>query len=697
MDVASSLQKVIFAVAESQSLDAVLQMIVRGLGERPEVALARIWLTAPGDICATCHMRSICPDQSSCLHLMASAGNPFIGTGSAEANGDAWSRTDGHFRRMPLNAPLKIGYAGGTGQSVLIHIQEGQEKQPWIARPDWVREQKIRTIAAQPLIFNKQILGVLGVFSRNQISEPEFTWLRAFADQVAVAITTARNADQLRALLDISNALITHRSWDSLLHAVSGALQRAVAVDGCGLSLYLPDQDVFRLMAVEAVPSSDYFVPGRELRRAENSVGWVFEHQQPLVHRDLEQEQQYANERRLAAEGMRSYCAVPLIVSSNCIGVLTVVSRKAGQYSAAHVDFLREIANQVALAVENLKAYQEITALKDRLAKENVYLVEEVRTDHNFGEIVGENAALRRVLKEVETVAPTDSTVLICGETGTGKELVARALHDLSPRRDRTFVKLNCAAIPTGLLESELFGHEKGAFTGAITQKIGRFELAHHGTLFLDEVGDIPPELQPKLLRALQEHEFERLGSARTIQVDVRVVAATNRDLADMVADGRFRSDLYYRLNVFPVVLPPLRERRDDIPVLVRHFTQRFAQRMGRRIETIPAEVMDALVRYPWPGNIREMQNVIERAVILSRGPELKLPLSELKQQTIGPSADFPSSLSTLEEAEREHILRVLGETNWILGGPAGAALKLGMKRTTLQSKMRKLGIARPQ
>jgi formate hydrogenlyase transcriptional activator len=696
MDVAS-LQKVIFAVAESQSVDAVLQMIVRGLAERTEVALARIWLTAPGDICTTCHMRNICPDQSSCLHLMASAGNPFIEAGSGQMHSDAWSRTDGHFRRMPLNAPLKIGYAGGTGESVLIHIQEGQEKQPWIARPDWVREQKIRSIAAQPLIFNKQILGVLGVFSRNPISEPEFTWLRAFAGQVAVAITTARNADQLRALLDISNALITHRSWDSLLHAVSEALQRAVSVDGCAFSLYLPDQDVFRLMAVEAVPSSDYFVTGRELKRAESNVGWVFEHRQPLVYRDLEQELQYANERRLVAEGMRSYCAVPLIVSSNCIGVLSVVSRKAGQYSTAHVNFLREIANQVALAVENMKAYHEITELKDRLAKENLYLEEEVRTGHNFGEIVGESAALRRALNEVETVAPTSSTVLICGETGTGKELVARALHDLSPRRDRTFVKLNCAAIPTGLLESELFGHEKGAFTGAITQKIGRFELAHQGTLFLDEVGDIPLELQPKLFRALQEQEFERLGSSRTLRVDVRLVAATNRDLAQMVADGGFRSDLYYRLNVFPLVLPSLRERRDDIPMLARHFTQRFARRMGRRIEIIPTAVMEALVHYAWPGNIREMQNVIERAVILSRGPALEIPLSELKQQPKAATADFPSRLSTLEEAEREHILRVLGETNWILGGPEGAAFKLGMKRTTLQSKMRKLGIARPQ
>ena len=366
-------------------------------------------------------------------------------------------------------------------------------------------------------------------------------------------------------------------------------------------------------------------------------------------------------------------------------------------FSPEEIELLGEVAKQIAIAVENAQAYREITELKDRLAKEKLYLEEEIRTEHNFEEIVGESAALRRVLKEVETVAPTDSTVLIRGETGTGKELIARALHELSPRRERTFVKINCAAIPTGLLESELFGHEKGAFTGAITQKIGRFELAHQGTLFLDEVGDIPPELQPKLLRVLQEQEFERLGSTRTIRVDVRLVAATNRDLAQMVADGQFRSDLYYRLNVFPVVLPPLRERRDDIPRLVRHFAQKFARRMGRRIETIPAEAMDALVRYPWPGNIRELENVIERAVILSRGPELKIPLSEFKQQTKAASADLSSSLSTLEEAEREHILRVLGETHWILGGPAGAAFKLGMKRTTLQSKMRRLGIARPQ
>jgi formate hydrogenlyase transcriptional activator len=347
------------------------------------------------------------------------------------------------------------------------------------------------------------------------------------------------------------------------------------------------------------------------------------------------------------------------------------------------------------VSVENALAFQEIEALRDQLSKANAYLEEEVRTEHNFGEIIGDSAALRRVLQEVETVAPTGSTVLIRGETGTGKELIARAVHDLSPRQGRTFVKLNCAAIPTGLLESELFGHEKGAFTGAIVQKIGRFELAHQGTLFLDEVGDIPQELQPKLLRVLQEQEFERLGSIRTIKVDVRLVAATNRDLARMVADDRFRSDLYYRLNVFPIALPPLRERREDIPRLVGHFTQRFARRMGRRIEAIPAAIMDALVSYPWPGNVRELQYVIERAVILSRGPALQVPLGDL-QSAVTRAPEPTAAAVTLAEAEREHILGALRETGWVVAGPKGAAARLGMKRSTLQEKMRKRGISRP-
>jgi formate hydrogenlyase transcriptional activator len=354
------------------------------------------------------------------------------------------------------------------------------------------------------------------------------------------------------------------------------------------------------------------------------------------------------------------------------------------------VGFLQHVANQVAVAVENALAFQEveaafreIEALKDKLAKENAYLEEEARTQHNFGEVVGESAALRRVLQEVETVAPTGSTVLVRGETGTGKELIARALHELSPRKARTFVKLNCAAIPTGLLESELFGHEKGAFTGAVSQKAGRFELAHQGTPFLDEVGDIPLELQLKLLRVLQEQEFEHLGGTKTIKVDVRLVAATHRDLAKMVAEGRFREDLFYRLNVFPLVLPPLRERRDDIPRLVRHFTQQFARRMGRRIETIPSAVMDTLVRYPWPGNVRELQNVIERAVILSPGPSLQVPPGDLQPATTR-AAEPTAVVVTLADAEREHIVAALRETGWVVGGPKGAAARLGMKRSLL-------------
>jgi len=342
--------------------------------------------------------------------------------------------------------------------------------------------------------------------------------------------------------------------------------------------------------------------------------------------------------------------------------------------------------------VENAQAYREITELKDKLAKEKLYLEEEIRTEQNFEEIVGESSALKEVLKQVEIVASTGSTVLILGDTGTGKELLARAIHNRSERRGRTFVKMNCAAIPTGLLESELFGHEKGAFTGAIASKVGRFELAHQGTLFLDEIGDIPLELQSKLLRVLQEQEFERLGSTKTIRVDIRLVAATNRDLSAMIADKQFRGDLYYRLNVFPIVSPPLRERQEDIPLLVRYFAQKFARRMNRHIETIPTETMTALSRYHWPGNVRELENLIERAVILSQGTELHVPLAELKAA----ARDGAQPVTTLEAAEREHIVRALQVAKWVIGGPSGAAAKLGMKRTTLQSKMQKLSISRP-
>jgi len=351
------------------------------------------------------------------------------------------------------------------------------------------------------------------------------------------------------------------------------------------------------------------------------------------------------------------------------------------------------VANQVAIAVDNGLAFRQIAELKDKLAEEKLYLEDEIRSQYNFEEIIGESVVWKRALEQVETVAPTDSSVLILGETGTGKELIARAIHNLSGRRDRTFVKLNCAAIPTGLLESELFGHEKGAFTGAISQKVGRVELADHGTLFLDEVGDIPAELQPKLLRVLQEREFERLGSTRTLRVNLRLIAATNRNLAKMVADREFRSDLFYRLNVFPIQLPALRERGKDIAMLVRYFAQKHAESKGKQIERIPAESMQALERWHWPGNVRELENLIERAVILTRGTVLNVPLAELKP---GPEPTAAvDDVATLQDAEREHILKTLREARGLISGPQGAAARLGLKRTTLNSKMRKLGITR--
>jgi formate hydrogenlyase transcriptional activator len=508
--------------------------------------------------------------------------------------------------------------------------------------------------------------------------------------------------ESYRALLAVSEAIASHRDLPALFHELAGRLHQVVRFDSLALVLH---EAVSKTMRLHVLGSSEptTHIPAIVLPVEEDPAGLVWQIQQPLIVSSVAEAGRWPQFlERVRPHGLQSLCGLPLTTARRRLGALVFASRRPAVYQATDVGFLQLVANQVAVAVENALAFQEIEAafreieaLKDKLAEENAYLEEEVRTEHNFGEIVGESTALRRVLKEVETVAPTGSTVLIRGETGTGKELIGRALHDLSRRRDRTFVKLNCAAIPTGLLESELFGHERGAFTGAISQKVGRFELAHQGTLLLDEVGDIPMELQPKLLRVLQEQEFERLGGTKTIKVDVRLLAATHRDLARMVAEGRFREDLYYRLNVFPLVLPPLRERPDDIPRLVGHFTQRFARRMGRRIETIPSTVMGALVRYPWPGNIRELQNVIERAVILSPGPSLHIPPGDL-QPAPARSGALTAPSSTLADAERDHILGVLRETGWVLSGPDGAAARLGMKRTTLQSKMKKLGISRP-
>jgi formate hydrogenlyase transcriptional activator len=418
--------------------------------------------------------------------------------------------------------------------------------------------------------------------------------------------------------------------------------------------------------------------------------GYVFGTGKPWIGNASDVLQLGLKDEPAIPEGLKTGCFVPLVSRNRLLGLLGLGRREENAFSQDDIAFLTQVAIQIAISVENALDYEQISEARDRLAEQTFYLENEIRLEHNFEEIIGNSQPLKAVLDSVRIVAPADSTVLIQGETGTGKEVIARAIHNLSSRKDHAFVKVNCAAIPLGLLESELFGHEKGSFTGAIAQRTGRFELAHKGTLFLDEVGDIPLELQPKLLRVLQEQEFERLGSTRTQRVDVRLLAATNTNLSQLVAEKKFRRDLYYRLNVFPIDVPPLRDRRNDIPLLVHYFANKYARRMGKQIESIPNETMDALSRYSWPGNIRELQNLMERAALLSTGPSLRVPLAEILND---PGL---SGGNALEQAEREQILRALRESNWVVGGPRGAAARLGLKRTSLAYKMDKLGISRP-
>jgi len=575
-----------------------------------------------------------------------------------------------------------------------------------------IRERGIRSLCLLPLTTAQRRLGALGFGSRQlgAYDSVDLQFLGRVAAQVAVAVDNALNSeeaanlqsqlarerDRLRVVLDVTTAMVSSLETGELFGTISASLRPVLRHDYTSLVLCDAETGEYSLHALDFPAGHGTAVPGLPERLpspldATSPAGVAAIARKPLLVRRAEAAE-YSSPlfRRLLDAGLQSFVCIPLVSRGGVLGTLNVGSIRDDAFTQDDVDLLAQIGNEAAIAIENAMAYRQIAALKDKLAEEKLYLEDEIRTAHDFEEIVGESPAWIRVLREVETVAPTDSTVLIRGESGTGKELIARAIHHLSHRRHRTFVKINCAAIPTGLLESELFGHEKGAFTGAIAQKIGRFELAHGGTLFLDEIGDIPLELQPKLLRVLQEREFERLGGARTIHVDVRLVTATNRDLHQMVNAREFRQDLFYRVHVFPILLPPLRERPEDIPLLVRYFAQKYARRMDKRIETIPAEAMDALLRWPWPGNVRELENLIERAVILTRGAVLQVPMGELRQ-----ASELMGASSTLAAAEREHILRVLRETDWVIGGPQGAATRLGMKRTTLQSKMRKLGIVR--
>ena len=502
---------------------------------------------------------------------------------------------------------------------------------------------------------------------------------------------TDRKRAEEAVMLQLSGALLANMDARKLLEAISASMRDVVPHDAATLGLYEEATDTLLVQFLGAEEG--------ETRRGDlrlqidgSPAGDAFRKGEPIVVERMEGSS-FSKEGlvHLTSLGLRSGCWVPLIHRGEAIGTLMVASRQEGAFGARDAEMLAEVGSHVATAVSNAMAFKKIAELRDKLSQEKQYLEEEINLDNRFEDIVGESAGLRQVLKQIETVAPTDATVLIQGETGTGKELLARAIHRLSPRSERTFIKLNCAAIPAGLLESELFGHEKGAFTGAIARKMGRLELAHEGTLFLDEIGEMPLDLQPKLLRALQEREIERLGGSRPITVNVRLIAATNRDLAKMVAEKEFRSDLFYRLKVFPIFAPPLRERAGDIPVLVRHFVATHSRRMGKTITSIPDDAMRALTRWSWPGNIRELENLLERAVILTRGPVLYVPLAEL--QVPEEAEDLEGA--TLHEAEREHILRVLREAKGQIGGEDGAAARLGLKRTTLNSKMKKLGIER--
>jgi formate hydrogenlyase transcriptional activator len=575
----------------------------------------------------------------------------------------------------------------------------------WAKIMDVLKRNHVISCCWLPLTTAQHRLGALMFgFGSGGPLEPQLDFMRQIAAQVAVAVDNtlnfekaekyqrqlSRERDRLQVLLEITNVLVSELDVRELFPSITACLRRVMPSEYSSLALLEPGGALLRNYALVFEGNPEIIPQGATAALEETPAGRAVETRRPTVL-DGRELSRFASPlvKRLAGAGLKSFCCIPLITRNRVLGTLNVGSTKENAFAPADVDFLTQVASQAAIAIENAQAFQQIAQLKDQLAEEKLYLEDEIRTEQNFGEIIGDDPAFRRVLEQLATVAPTDASVLILGETGTGKELIARAIHDLSGRRERTFVKLNCAAIPMGLLESELFGHEKGAFTGAIAQKVGRFELANKGTLFLDEVGDIPLELQPKLLRALQEHEFERLGSVRTIKVDVRLVAATNRDLSQMIAAREFRSDLYYRLSVFPLSLPPLRERTGDIPTLVRYFTQKYARRMNRRVESIPSETMEALVRYAWPGNVRELENLIERAVILTRGTNLEIPLAELRAT---PDASSPV---TLEDAERDHIRRVLEQSSGVVGGPNGAAARLGMKRTTLQSKMKKLGISR--
>ena len=596
---------------------------------------------------------------------------------------------------------------------------------------------KFGSVIRVPLTTAHRRLGTLGIRSQalNAYRSEDVCFLQLLSRGVALVIDDALNLGKsqaarlelerqnvrLKLLLDLTSRITSNLDLTELLRTISGNVRQVMECDLVAISLLDSESGKIRIYALD-FPRSKGLIQQERLFSLSKLDARATETLKPVIVNQFNPADFDPDISEIViGEGLKTLCIVPLVNRQRALGILGLARRKENPFSEDDGEFLTEVAGQIAIAIENALAYREISELKDKLAQEKIYLEEEIRSELNFEQIIGSSPALRHVLELVETVAPSDSTVLLLGETGTGKELIARAIHDHSRRKDSTFVKLNCAAIPTGLLESELFGHEKGAFTGAISQKIGRLQLADQGTLFLDEVGDIPIEIQPKLLRVLQEQEFERLGSTHTKKVNVRLLAATNRDLTKMIASREFRSDLYYRLNVFPIRIPPLRERREDIPMLVRNFVQKFARRMQKHVETIPATAMKTLMNWDWPGNIRELENFIERAVILTRGKALEVPISELRKsregsfvpnnngshdeisrivkETIGELGKGMTRNAAKEHDEnaRQEIMRVLGETKGRVGGADGAAARMAINRTTLISRMKKLGISPKQ
>jgi len=562
---------------------------------------------------------------------------------------------------------------------------------------EFLNELGIATTCVLPLARGQRRLGVLSIGRSRPDAYPEdeVRFLSLVADQIALAIDAAVNfhlsrqaQDRLKLILDLTNQVVSNLNFPELLRTISASVRRLMRYDAAAIMLPEPDGKNLRVHALDFPDRKGFFKEDLLIPIDSSTKGETFRSGTPWILNRLDPRMNPETYARAAGEGINSLCDVALVSRGRVLGVLALASRQENVFDRDETAFLSQVAQQVAIGVENALAYGEIADLKDKLAQEKLYLEEEIRGEMDFEGIVGQSSSLRHVLNLVETVAPSDSTVLLLGETGTGKELIARAIHERSRRKERTFVKLNCAAIPTGLLESELFGHERGAFTGAIAQKIGRLELADQGSLFLDEVGDIPVEIQPKLLRALQEREFERLGSNRTKKVDVRLVAATNRDLEKMIENREFRSDLYYRLNVFPIRIPPLRERPEDIPLLVRYFAQKYGRLMNKEIQSIPAAAMRKLSSWHWPGNIRELENFIERSVILSHGTALQAPIAELSNN--GKSTPVTG---TREANERDEMVRILKLTKGRVAGPEGAAARMGLKRTTLIARMKKLGV----